>query len=290
MLAQQLTNGLVLGGIYALSALGFTLIFGAARVVNFAYGELLMLGAFFTFTIMSYLEVPFFAALPFAMTGIALVSVAMFYATLKPLMRGSFTSLRGELQIILVTLGLLYVFREAAIITWGTAPRQMSSGITGIVQIGDVVMTNHRLAVMGITALLVIGLYLLLYKTKIGKALRAIAQNRHGAEAIGLNVDRVVSVAFAISGAMACAAGALLGTLYAVEPSMGGSPLIKAFIIVIFGGLGSVPGAVAGGLAIGLFENLTGAYISFAFKDVFTFLLLIAILLIRPSGLFGRAQ
>ncbi|MBX3579482.1 MAG: branched-chain amino acid ABC transporter permease [Rhizobiaceae bacterium] len=290
MLAQQLANGLVLGSIYALSALGFTLIFGAARVVNFAYGELLMLGAFFTLTVMTYSGLPFFVALPVAMVGVALLSVVLFLLTLRPLLRGAYTSLHGELQVILVTLGLLYILREAAIIIWGTAPRQMDMGVTGIQMVGDVVMTNQRLVVIAIMAMLVVGLYWLLYRTRIGKALRAIAQNREGALAIGLNTDRVIAFVFAVSGAMACAAGSLLGTLYAVEPNMGGAPLLKAFVIVIFGGLGSVPGAIVGGLAIGLIENLAGAYISFAFKDVFTFILLIAVLLLRPAGLFGRAQ
>jgi branched-chain amino acid transport system permease protein len=289
MLAQQLANGLVLGSIYALCALGFTLIFGAARVVNFAYGELLMVGAFFTLTVMTYSGLPFFVALPVAMVGVALLSVLMFLFTLRPLMRGAFTSLHGELQVILVTLGLLYILREAAILIWGTAPRQMGMGVEGVVLIGDVVMANQRLVVIGIMVALVLGLYWLLYRTKVGKALRAIAQNREGALAIGLNTDRVIAFVFAVSGSMACAAGSLLGTLYAVEPGMGGAPLLKAFVIVIFGGLGSVPGAIVGGLAIGLIENLAGAYISFAFKDVFTFVLLIAVLLLRPSGLFGRA-
>jgi branched-chain amino acid transport system permease protein len=164
----------------------------------------------------------------------------------------------------------------------------MKMGISGVVAIGDLIVTNQRLIVIGIMILLVIGLHLLLYQTKIGKALRAIAQNREGAAAIGLNADRIIAFAFAVSGAMACAAGSLLGSLYAVEPTMGAGPLFKAFVIVIFGGLGSVAGAIAGGIAIGVIENLTGGYISFAFKDVFTFLLMIAILLIRPSGLFGR--
>lgn len=290
MLAQQLANGLVLGSIYALSALGFTLIFGAARVVNFAYGELLMLGAFFTLTVMMWSGMPFFVALPVAMVGVAILSVIIFLLTLRPLLRGAYTSLQGELKVILVTLGLLYILREAAVIIWGTAPRQMDMGITGIQMIGDVVVTNQRLVVIGIMVLLVLALYWLLYRTKIGKALRAIAQNREGALAIGLNTDRIIAFVFAVSGAMACAAGSLLGTLYAVEPHMGGAPLLKAFVIVIFGGLGSVPGAIVGGIAIGLVENLAGAYISFAFKDVFTFLLLIAVLLLRPAGLFGRAQ
>ena len=290
MLTQQLANGLVLGSIYALSALGFTLIFGAARVVNFAYGELLMLGAFFTLTVMTYSGLPFFVALPVGMLGVALLSVAMYVLTLRPLMRKSFTSLHGELQVILVTLGLLYILREAAVLIWGTAPRQMDMGVTGIVMIGDVVMTNQRLVVIAIMIALVIGLYLLLYRTKVGKALRAIAQNREGALAIGLNIDRIVAFVFAVSGAMACAAGSLLGTLYAVEPAMGGAPLLKSFVIVIFGGLGSVPGAIVGGLTLGLVENLSGAYISFAFKDVFTFLLLIVVLLVRPWGLFGQAR
>jgi branched-chain amino acid transport system permease protein len=290
MLAQQLANGLVLGSVYALSALGFTLIFGAARIVNFAYGELLMIGAFFTLTVMNATGAPFFLALPIAMAGVAVLSVIMFYLTLRPLMRGSFTSLQGELQVILVTLGLLYLLRETAIVLWGTAPRHMDMGVTGIVQLGDVVMTNQRLVVIAIMMVLVGGLYWLLYGTKIGKALRAIAQNREGAAAIGLNADRIIAFVFAVSGAMACAAGSLLGTLYAVDPGMGGSPLLKSFVIVIFGGLGSVPGAIVGGIAIGLVENLAGAYISFAFKDAFTFLLLIAVLLLRPSGLFGRAR
>jgi branched-chain amino acid transport system permease protein len=116
-----------------------------------------------------------------------------------------------------------------------------------------------------------------------------VAQNRAGAEAIGLNVDRIVAFTFAVSGALACAAGGLLGALYAAEPSMGGTPLLKAFVIVIFGGLGSVPGAIVGGLVIGLIETITGSYISFAFKDVFTFLILIAVLLFRPTGLLGRS-
>jgi len=162
-------------------------------------------------------------------------------------------------------------------------------GIEGVLIVGDVVMTYKRLVVIGIMILLVGGLYWLLYRTKVGKALRAIAQNREGANAIGLNADRIVAFVFAVSGAMACAAGSLLGTLYAVDPTMGSGPILKSFVIVIFGGLGSVPGAIVGGLVIGLIETLGGAYISFAFKDVFTFLALIAMLLLRPAGLFGRA-
>jgi len=289
MLAQQIANGLVLGSIYALSALGFTLIFGAARVVNFAYGEVLMLGAFFTVTLVTVLDVSFFVALPIAMAGIAVLSVVLFYTTLRPVMQGSFTSLHSELQIILVTLGLLYVLHEGAILIWGTAPRSLEMGIEGVLIVGDVIMTYKRLVVIGIMILLVGGLYWLLYRTKIGKALRAIAQNREGANAIGLNADRIVAFVFAVSGAMACAAGSLLGTLYAVDPTMGSGPILKSFVIVIFGGLGSVPGAIVGGLVIGLIETLGGAYISFAFKDVFTFLALIAMLLLRPAGLFGRA-
>ena len=286
MLAQQIANGLVLGSIYALSALGFTLIFGAARVVNFAYGEVLMLGAFFTVTLVTVLDVSFFVALPIAMAGIAVLSVVLFYTTLRPVMQGSFTSLHSELQIILVTLGLLYVLHEGAILIWGTAPRSLEMGIEGVLIVGDVIMTYKRLVVIGIMILLVGGLYWLLYRTKIGKALRAIAQNREGANAIGLNADRIVAFVFAVSGAMACAAGSLLGTLYA---TMGSGPILKSFVIVIFGGLGSVPGAIVGGLIIGLIETLGGAYISFAFKDVFTFLALIVMLLLRPAGLFGRA-
>ena len=281
MFGQQLTNGLVLGSIYALCALGFTLIFGVARVVNFAYGELLMLGAFVTLSLMTFLDINFFFALPLGMAAIAALSVLIYIATVRPVMRGT------PLQALLVTTGLLYVLREVAIFTWGTAPRQMEMGVDGALEVGDIVVTYQRLIAIATMIVLVVVLYLILYRLRIGKALRAVAQNRAGAEAIGLNVDRVVAFAFAVSGAMACAAGALIGALYATEPAMGGAPLLKSFVIVIFGGLGSVPGAIVGGLLIGLIETFAGAYVSYAFKDVFTFLIMIVVLLFRPAGLLG---
>lgn len=281
MLAQQLINGLVLGSIYALSALGFTLIFGVARVVNFAYGEFLMLGAFLTLTTMTVTGVDFFIALPMAMGMTAMLSVAAYLLAIRPVMRGT------DLQALLVTTGMLYVLREVAILIWGTAPRQMETGLDGALEFGDIIVTHQRLLAIAFLLIMVTGLYALLYKARIGRALRAVAQNRFGAETIGLNVDRVISFAFAVSGAMACVAGSLIGALYATEPSMGGSPLLKAFVIVIFGGLGSVPGAIVGGLVIGLTETLVGAYISNAFKDVFTFLIMLGVLLWRPTGLLG---
>jgi branched-chain amino acid transport system permease protein len=281
VLAQQLTNGLVLGSIYALSSLGFTLIFGAARVVNFAYGEMLMLGAFATLTLMNLLGLGFFMALPLAMLVMAAANVVIYLVVVRPVMR------RTDLQVLLVTTGLLYVLHDLAIAAWGTDPRQMDMDVEGVLEIGDVIIPYQRLVVVLTMLALVVGLYLILYRLRVGKALRAIAQNRFGAQAIGLNVNRVVSFAFAVSGALACAAGALLGALYAVEPNMGGAPLLKSFVIVIFGGLGSVPGAIVGGIAIGLIETLTGSYISYGFKDVFTFLIMISVLLLRPQGLLG---
>lgn len=280
MFAQQLTNGMVLGSIYALCALGFTLIFGVARVVNFAYGELLMLGAFVTLSLMTLLHINFFAALPIGMAVIAVLSVLVYVVTVRPVMR-------DPLQALLVTTGVLYVLREVAIFIWGTAPRQMEMGVEDALEVGEIIVTYQRLVAIAMMILLVVSMYLILYRLRIGKALRAVAQNRAGAEAIGLDVDRIVCFAFAVSGAMACAAGALIGALYATEPGMGGAPLLKSFVIVIFGGLGSVPGAIVGGLLIGLIETFAGTYISYAFKDVFTFLIMIAVLLFRPAGLFG---
>jgi len=281
VIGQQFANGLVLGSIYALSALGFTLIFGAARVVNFAYGELLMLGAFCTLTVLQVTNLGFFPSLGLAMLIMAGLSVLLYIVFVRRVLR------QTELQVLLVTTGLLYILHQLAVLVWGTDPRQLDMDIEGVVILGDVVITMQRLVVMGAMLVLVGTLYFTLYRLRIGKALRAVAQNRFGAEAIGLNVDRIVSFAFAVSGAMACAAGGLLGALYAVEPSMGQLPLLKSFVIVIFGGLGSVPGAIIGGLAIGLIETFAGAYISFAFKDVFTFLIMLAVLLVWPRGLFG---
>jgi branched-chain amino acid transport system permease protein len=166
----------------------------------------------------------------------------------------------------------------------------MDMGLDGVLEIGDVIVPYQRLVVVVTMLALVGGLYFMLYHLRVGKALRAVAQNRFGAQAIGLKVDRVVSFAFAVSGALACAAGALLGALYAVDPGMGGAPMLKSFVIVIFGGLGSVPGAIVGGLVIGLTETLAGSYISYGFKDVFTFLLMIGMLLLRPQGLLGARR
>jgi branched-chain amino acid transport system permease protein len=284
VLAQQLTNGLVLGSIYALASLGFTLIYGAARVVNFAYGEMLMLGAFVTLTVMNGLGIDFFFALPLAMVVMAAASVAIYLVIVRPVIR------RTELQVLLVTTGLLYVLHDLAVTIWGTDPRQMDMGLDGVLEIGDVIVPYQRLVVVVIMLVLVAGLYFMLYHLRVGKALRAVAQNRFGAQAIGLNVDRVIGFAFAVSGALACAAGALLGALYAVEPGMGGAPMLKSFVIVIFGGLGSVPGAIVGGLVIGLTETLTGSYISYGFKDVFTFIIMIGMLLLRPQGLLGARR
>ena len=281
MIGQQLANGVVLGSIYALAALGFTLIFGAARVVNFAYGELLMLGAFCTLTILQFTGLSFFPSLGLAMLVMAGFSVALYVAVVRRALR------QTELQVLLVTTGLLYILHQGAVLIWGTDPQQLDMGIEGVLVLGDVVITMQRIVVVGGMLLLVAALYVTLYELRIGKALRAVAQNRFGAEAIGLNVDRIVSFAFALSGALACAAGGLLGSLYAVEPSMGQLPLLKSFVIVIFGGLGSVPGAIVGGLLIGLVETFAGAYVSFAFKDVFTFLIMLAMLLVWPRGLFG---
>ena len=281
MIGQQLANGLVLGSIYALAALGFTLIFGAARVVNFAYGELLMLGAFATLVVLQVSDLGFFPSLAIAMLIMAAFSVLLYLLFVRRALR------RTELEVLLVTTGLLYILHQGAILIWGTDPQQLDMGIDGVLILGDVVITVQRLVVVGAMLVLVAALYVTLYRLRIGKALRAVAQNRYGAEAIGLNVDRIVSFAFAVSGALARAAGGLLGSLYAVDTSMGELPLLKSFVIVIFGGLGSVPGAIVGGLLIGLVETFAGAYISFAFKDVFTFLIMVAMLLVWPRGLFG---
>jgi branched-chain amino acid transport system permease protein len=281
---QQLVNGIVLGSIYGLAALGFTLIFGVAKVINFAYGEMLMVGAFLTLVIQDALHLNFFVALVLSMAVVGGLSVVLYQGAIRPVIQGS------ELQVLLVTTGLLYVLRESAILVWGTAPRQLPMGVEGALEVGDVLVTYQRLIVVAVTLLLILGLHQMLYRLRIGKALRAVAQNRHGALAIGLNVNRTVAFGFAVSGALACAAGGLLGSIFAVEPQMGGVPLLKSFVVVIFGGLGSVPGAIVGGLAIGLLETFSGAYLSFAFKDVFAFLIMIGVLLYRPSGLLGRSQ
>ncbi len=284
MLTVQLVNGLVLGGIYALMALGFTMIFGISKIGNFAYGELMMLGAYITLVTSMYLNLNIFFAL--------IISMVIMFGFGMLMEQALFQHVRNMPMIntFLVSIGLMYILRNVAELIFGTYPFSMDATFEGVLEIGNLIISYERIFAMSITVVLILFLYIVLYKTKIGKAVRSYSQDPYAAKIVGINVKQINFFIFGVSSLLAAGAGSVLGMLFSVNPEMGFLPLLKAFAIVVIGGMGSLGGAIIGGLILGQTEVLGATYISSLYQDVFAFGLMILILLIKPSGLFGEVE
>lgn len=280
----QLINGLVLGGIYSLMALGFTMIFGISKVGNFAYGEMMMLGAYVSLIGIMSFHLNFFVALIFSMIIMFGIGILTERVVFRPV-RGM-----SIINTFLVSIGLMYVLRNLAEIIWGTYPKSMNVSIEGVLNVGQITVSYQRIVALLITVVLIGLLYVVLYKTRIGKAVRAYSQNPYGAEIVGIHVNQINMFVFGSSALLAAAAGSILGMLFSVNPEMGFLPLLKAFAIVVIGGMGSLGGAILGGVVLGLVEVLGITYISSLYQDLFAFGLMIIILLIKPNGLFGEVE
>ncbi|NIR29363.1 MAG: branched-chain amino acid ABC transporter permease [Gammaproteobacteria bacterium] len=288
LLVQALALGVLLGGIYALLAVGLSLVFGVLRIVNFAHGELAMLGSYGAFFAAHTVGLP----APVALLGALLVGGLIGYlinaTMLRPVFRGKLER-PGEYAII-VTFILSQVLLAAAVALFGTSYRNFPSLWETNLNIGGwVFVSGDRVVAFG-AALALMGLLLwLVYYTDIGRAWRALTQNPLGARVVGVNVLRYANLAFATAGALAGIAAALLAPLYFIYPTSGMTALVKGFMVVIIGGLGSIWGAIFGGLALGLVETLGAIYISSAYSDAYGFLLMIVVLLLFPHGIFGKA-
>ena len=283
MLLQQLVNSLILGANYALMAIGLTIVFGILGIVNLAHGEIFMFGAFVAWYVVAGLKMNFFVALLVAMfcTGVLGLIVE----------RGLFRKLRGgaEINYFILSMGLLIVLQNAGVLLFGPTPRTMSlPAASSIVEIWDVVFTEQKLIVVGVTVVLIVALHLFIKHTKMGMAIRAVEQDPESALTVGISIDKVASFTFFLSTAFAGAAGALMGSLYVVHAGMGFSPLVKAFTVVVLGGLGSVMGAIVGGLLLAASEVFGGVYVSSGYQEAFSFIILILVLSLKPSGLFGK--
>ena len=283
-LAQAMVWGVANGCIYILLATGLNLIFGVMKLVNFAHGQLLMVGAFVAFeaTTIAGLN-PYFSILV-SMGSVALIGVV--------LEKFAFRRVRGteKLNEIFISLGLIYVFQNVATLFWERNYNiQIPSPFRGLsVPLGEVLLSYDRIFAIVIVVAILIGLVLLTKKTKIGLAMRATSQKSDAAMLMGININRIYLFTFAVGAALAGAAGGLYGILLLFNPAVGALPTIKGFAIIILGGLGSIPGAVIGGLLYGIAEN-TAAYLSNGtWQDAVSFALLIAVLVIRPTGLFGE--
>ncbi|MBV9066843.1 MAG: branched-chain amino acid ABC transporter permease [Methylobacteriaceae bacterium] len=285
LFAQLLLNGIVIGATYALIAVGLTLIFGMMRIVNFAHGEFYMLGAYFAVSAASGLHVGFFLALPLAVIGVTVVG--------WPFERFLLRRLRDAdlLSSALLTIGFSIALQNVVLQVYGPKPAQVPDPFGGsILTIGPVsIATLRALTLAAALAAMALLAWILKY-TKLGRTFRATFQARDAAALQGIEVDTVFSLAFAVGIALAAMAGALLSAVFVVSTDMGNIANLKSFAVVILGGLGNIPGAIIGGFLLGIAESLAAGYVSTGYKDGISFLLLILVLLVRPNGIFGRAE
>ena len=283
VLLQHLLNGLVLGGTYALLGIGLTLIFGLMNVVNFAHGEFYTLGAYLTFAGTSMLRVDFLLAVAAAILGGGLAGAACERVLLRPLAGESIDT------TMLATIGLWIVLQNGELLAWGGVARSIAHPFpTPPVVLGPVSLAPLRLVVLGAALVLILGSHLLIHRTSLGVAMRATFQDRETAALMGIEIGRIRTLTFAVGSGLAAAAGALLGPIFLCYPAMGDLAALKAFAVVILGGLGSFAGATLGGLLLGVAEELGAGYVSSGYRDAVGFVIIILVLLFRPAGLFTR--
>jgi branched-chain amino acid transport system permease protein len=283
ILAQTVVNGLMVGMIYVLMAIGFTMVFGIMRIVNFAHGEFYMVGAFLFAILYGSNELPFVVSVVLAVAATALLGLVM--------ERVVFRRFRGnELNGMIASVGVALIIQNSALLIWGPSSRTVPPVVSGVLSIGGIVFPWSRLVVIVGALAAVVALNLLIAHTRIGRAMRAVAQDAEIAQAQGIRVEVIFPMAFVIGVSLAAFAGVLMAPVLSVSPFIGLAPTLKAFVIVVIGGLGSVPGAVAGGLLIGLIESFAGTFVSASLAEILQFLVVIAVVLLRPQGLLGRKE
>lgn len=279
---QQALNGLTLGGIYSLVALGLTLVYGILHVPNFAHGAFYMAGAFFSFHLMTRYGVNYWLAMAGSAAAVALLSTLAERLVFHPLRH------HQGLHPMIAAIGMMLFLEATAQLIWGADFHRMQSPYTGLVELGGLTAPTQRLLIIAAAFLMMVVLHLFLKKTVTGSTIIAMAQNRDGASLVGIDANRVAMLTFAISGALAAIAATLYAPINLVYPAMGNLVITKAFVIIILGGMGSVPGAIVGGLIIGFAESFGAFYISSDYKDIIAFVLLVVILSVRPQGLFTK--
>lgn len=282
LILQQILNGLTLGGVYSLVALGLTLVYGILHVPNFAHGAFYMAGAYVAFYMMNALGINYWLAMAGAAAVVAILVVVAERLVFHPLRNSP------GLHHMIAAIGILLFLESSAQAIWGADFHRMQTPFTGIMNFAGLVLPVQRLLIIAAAFALVIALHLFLKKTVTGATIIAMAQNRDGAALVGIDPNRVAMMTFAISGVLAAVAAVLYAPINLVYPGMGHLVITKAFVIIVLGGMGSVPGAIVGGLIIGFAESFGAFYISTDYKDIIAFVLLVAILSVRPEGLFTK--
>jgi branched-chain amino acid transport system permease protein len=281
---QQLVNGLALGSIYALIALGYTMVYGIIALINFAYGEIYMFGAFAGLTLAASYNMNVYVALLGAILFTMVLGVLIERIAYKPLRRSS------RLSALISAIGVSIFLSTLMVLLKGPSTQGFPKLFENrVFELGGFQITIYQIIIIGVSGLLMLGLQLFVKYTKIGRAMRATAQDGDAASLMGVNIDRVVAITFAIGSGLAGAAGVLAGVYFnAVEPYMGLMAGLKAFAAAVLGGIGSIPGAMVGGLVIGMTEIMGVTFKLSEYKDAFAFAILILVLLVKPSGILGR--
>ena len=284
LLLQFVANGVVQGSTYVLVATGLTLVFGVLGTANFAHGEFYMLGGYGGAIAAAWLGLPLLGAVALSFLGLAVIGWLLEAAAFRPAMRRS-----GPTGVIVASFGLAVALQNGALLAFGPQPRRLASALASMpVTLGPVILTAQRVLVTVVAVVKMVALGLVLRFTWSGRALRAAAQNGTAAQVCGVDPRLVAALTFAIGAAFAGAAGAMMASVYTVDPLTGANVTLKAFTVVIIGGMGSIAGAAVGGLGLGLAEALTAAYFGNGLRDILGFALVIVVLLVRPQGLFGR--
>jgi len=278
---QMLINGISTGLLYVLVALGLTLVFGIMGIINFVHGELYMLGAYIMFYAFDRFDLNFFVSLAIVTLVMAPVGILIERVFYHPL--------RGQpMSVLIVAIGLSLFLVSAGYLGFGIQDKAFTNPFQGLVHYGGFIISKERLITLVISVILVVGLYLFIRLTRIGRAMRAVEQDADAAALVGVSIDRTFAVCMMVGTALAAMAGALIGALTVINPSMGHGALFKAFIIIVLGGLGSVPGAIVGGFILGLIESFATTLIAPEVASMIAFGLVIVLLIIKPEGLFGH--
>ena len=280
---NYLISGISLGSVYAIIALGYTMVYGIAKMLNFAHGDVIMVGGYVSFCAMYYLGLPGWLATILAMVVCTVLGVVIEGLAYKPLREA------GSLAVLITAIGVSYFLQNAAQLIWTAAPKVYTPVVTGNLNVGGLSIPYVSLLTIAACVIIMVGLTIFTSKSKMGKAMRACSEDKGAAQLMGINVNRTISMTFAIGSALAAIAGVLLCSSYtSLMPTTGSMPGIKAFTAAVFGGIGSIPGAFLGGLLLGIIEALAKAYISTTLANAIVFAVLIVVLLVKPAGLLGR--
>ena len=281
---QTLISGLSLGSIYALMALGYTMVYGIAKMLNFAHGDVIMVGTYTVIVSVMSANIPPMLAMLISVIVCAVLGVTIEYFAYKPLRKAQ------PLAVLITAIGVSYLLQNLALLIFGSEQEAFPLIINlPSIKFGEIVIDGITIATLIVTAIIMIVLNLFINKTKLGKAMRAVSEDKEAAELMGISVNRTISLTFAIGSALAAFASIFYGAAYVyIKPTTGAMPGIKAFTAAVFGGIGSIPGAMLGGIMLGIIEQFAKSYISSLWSDAIVFAVLVLVLVVRPSGLLGK--